>query len=64
MIDGDLWESLEDPSYTTFGVDVGQRADSVRAQRSTRYVNAERMGKAILGAAVMVDGSMGVYYTT
>jgi hypothetical protein len=38
---------------------VGQRAESVKAQRSTRDLNAGRMGKAIYRAAVMVDGTVG-----
>ena len=38
---------------------VGQRADSVRAQRSTRDLVAGRMVKVILGAAVMVYGIVG-----
>lgn len=59
MIDGGARQSLEDTSYTAFGVHVGQRADSVRAQRSTGDLHAGRMREAILGAAVVVDCTMG-----
>jgi hypothetical protein len=38
---------------------VGQQAESVRAQRSTRVLNAGRMGNAMYGAAVMVNGTLG-----
>jgi len=40
-------------------VHVGQRAESVRPQRSTRDLDAGRMVEVILGAAVMVYGTMG-----
>lgn len=38
---------------------VGQRAESVNVQRSSRDLKSGRMGKAIYRAAFILDGTVG-----